>query len=63
VTGEGCAYEGQECGNEACENDAAAHDGHVCTSGQWQAAVVSCPPADSTPDAGASDAGVPDGGG
>lgn len=63
VTGNTCAYEGQECGNEACESGAAARDAHVCSSGLWQAAVVSCPPGDSLPDAGASDAGARDGGG
>ena len=57
VSGESCAYGGQECSNEACESGAASHDGYVCSSGQWQAAVVSCPPSDSAPDAGAADAG------
>jgi hypothetical protein len=57
VTGEGCPYEGQECGAPVgCEPSAGPLE-YVCSAGQWQAAVVSCPSAGNAPDAGATDGG------
>jgi hypothetical protein len=44
VTGDGCAYELQECAREACTPGAESRAGHLCSAGVWQDTVISCAP-------------------
>jgi len=56
VTGEGCAYEGQECGPPPCVPNQTSPR-LVCSAGVWRdAPPPSCPPL-SVPDGGAPDGG------